>query len=251
MRVAVLLVAMVAGVPAAFAQTPPPASQTPPTTQTPPAIWAGVFSSAQADRGAAVVATHCTRCHGEGRSLSGDVFMLHWEGHNLARLLQKLQTMPPKSEVVLTTQQRIDAMAFLLQQNGFPAGANDLADDTAALANIAILPQGGPRPMQSGAIVATVGCLVRAPSNAWELTRATEPEATVLDPAAAGVKADRANGAINPSPGTKIFLLLNPFPDPAEHAGHTVEVKGLLIRNPAGDRMNVISVETLVDRCEQ
>jgi hypothetical protein len=159
--------------------------------------------------------------------------------------------MPPKSEVILTAQQRIDAMAFLLQQNGFPAGANDLAGDPAALTNIVILPQGGPRPMQSGAIVATVGCLVKGESNTWQLTHATEPEATVLEPATTGAKDDRANGAINPAPGTKTFLLLNPFPDPAEHAGHTVEVKGLLIRNPAGDRINVVSVETLVDRCEQ
>jgi hypothetical protein len=218
------------------------------TPQTPPAIWAGVFSAAQVGRGAAVVAAHCTRCHGEGRSLSGDVFMLHWEGHNLARLLQKLQTMPPKSETVLTPQQRMDAMAYLLQQNGFPAGPHDLADDTAALANILILPQGGPRPMQSGAIVATVGCLVKDANNAWLLTGATEPEATVLEP---GATRDRAAGAAAPAPGTKSFLLLNPFPDPAAHAGHTVEVKGLLIRNAAGDRINVVSVEALVDRCNQ
>jgi len=240
MRAAVLLTALVAGVPA-FAQAPSPA---PPA----PAIWTGVFNPAQAARGAAVVAAHCTRCHGEGRSLSGDVFMLHWEGHDLARLRQKLQTMPPKSEVVLTAQQRIDAMAFVLQQNGFPAGANELADDPAALANILILPQGGPRPMQSGAIVSTVGCLVKGANNAWQLTRATEPEATVLDP---GTNADRVNGAVNPAPGTKTFQLLNPFPDPSPHAGHTVEVKGLLIRMPAGDRINVVSVETLTDQCTQ
>jgi mono/diheme cytochrome c family protein len=253
MRVAVLLVALGAGV-SVFAQAAaetPQTPQIPQTPQTPPAIWAGVFSPAQAGRGAAVVATHCTRCHGEGRSLSGDVFMLHWEGHNLARLFQKLQTMPPKSEVLLTAQQRIDAMAYLLQQNGFPPGANDLADDTAALTNILIMPQGGPRPMQSGAIVATVGCLVKGASNAWQLTRATEPEATVLDPSATGAKDDRANGAVHPAHGTKTFQLLNPFPDPAEHAGHTVEVKGLLIRNLAGDRINVVSVETLADRCDQ
>ena len=240
MRAAVLLTALVAGVPA-FAQAPSPA---PPA----PAIWAGVFSPAQAARGAAVVAAHCTRCHGEGRSLSGDVFMLHWEGHDLARLRQKLQTMPPKSEVVLTAQQRVDAMAFVLQQNGFPGGASELADDPAALANILILPQGGPRPMQSGAIVSTVGCLAKSANNSWQLTRASEPEATVLEPSASG---NRANGAVSPVPGTLTFQLLNPFPDPTPHAGHTVEVKGLLIRLPAGDRINVVSVETLADQCSQ
>lgn len=262
MRVTVLLVALAVGVPSVAAVTgaaldarpaePQAAQPTPPQTpsqNSAPAIWAGVFSSAQAGRGAAVVAAHCARCHGEGRSLEGDVFMLHWEGHNLARLFQKLQTMPPKSDVLLTAQQRMDAMAFLLQQNGFPEGANDLPADTSALTNILILPQGGPRPMQSGAIVATVGCLVKGANNAWQLTRATEPEATVLDPGATGRNDNGANSAASPAAGTQSFQLLNPFPDPAEHAGHTVEVKGLLIRNPAGDRINVVSVETLVDRC--
>jgi cytochrome c553 len=98
MRVAVFLAALAAGAAPALAQAPAPASTTPPV------IWTGVFSTAQAGRGSAVVATHCTRCHGEGRALSGVVFMLHWVGHNLARLLQKLQTMPPRSEVVLTAQ---------------------------------------------------------------------------------------------------------------------------------------------------
>jgi cytochrome c5 len=80
MRVAFLLVALAVDV-SAFAQAAAQTAQTPPQNSppTPPAIWAGVFSPAQADRGAAVVATHCSRCHGEGRSLSGDVFMLHWE----------------------------------------------------------------------------------------------------------------------------------------------------------------------------
>jgi hypothetical protein len=250
MRVALLLAALVAGGPARplFAQAAAQTAQTPPTSQTRPAIWVGVFSAEQAGRGAAVVAAHCTRCHGQGRSLSGDVFMLHWEGHNLARLLQKLQTMPPKSEVVLTAQQRIDAMAFLLQQNGFPTGANDLTDETAALTNILILPQGGPRPMQSGALVSTIGCLMRGADNSWQLTRATEPEATVLEPGTGG---GRANGVGTPAPGSKSFQLLNPFPDPAPHGGHTVEVKGLLIRMTAGDRINVVSVETLTDQCSQ
>jgi hypothetical protein len=51
----------------------------------PSPIWKGVFGEAQAERGKAVVDTHCIRCHGLNRPLSGDPFMLHWEGHTVAR----------------------------------------------------------------------------------------------------------------------------------------------------------------------
>jgi len=99
--------------------------------------------------------------------------------------------------------------------------------------------------MQSGAIAATIGCL-RKTGGAWQLTRATEPQPTGLDVAKEAAPVDAASA---PPSGSNTFQLLNPFPDPSPHLGHTVEVKGLLIRNPAGDRINVVSVETLVDRC--
>jgi mono/diheme cytochrome c family protein len=241
MRAPVVLVAMTLAAAITGTSSAQPASK-----NSPPPIWAGVFSAEQAARGAEVIATHCTRCHGEGRALSGDVFMLHWEGHNLSKLFQKMQTMPPKSGgAIVTDQQRLDAMAYVLQQNGFPAGSTDLQADEAALTALVVLPRGGPRPMQSGAIAATVGCLSKT-GNTWQLTRATDPQPTGLEIE----KESRPTGAASPPPsGANTFQLLNPFPDPSAHIGHTVEVKGLLIRNSAGDRINVVSVETVAVEC--
>jgi hypothetical protein len=51
--------------------------------------------------------------------------------------------------------------------------------------------------------------------------------------------------------GTQTFRLLNVFPSPDPYKGHKVEAKGLLIRDPGGDRLNVTSVQTLAARCDK
>ena len=69
--------------------------------QDPPPIWAGVYTTAQAERGRAVVETHCSECHhedlsgGEGPALVGPTFMLKWEMQSVERLFHKIRdTMP-------------------------------------------------------------------------------------------------------------------------------------------------------------
>jgi hypothetical protein len=212
----------------------------------PPQIWNGVFSQTQADRGRPLVTAHCTQCHGQGRALNDEVFMLHWEGHDLARLFRKIRdTMPPGRNSGLTNSDKLDILAFMLQQNGFPAGAHDLAEDEIALREIRILPRGGPRPMQSGAVVQVTGCLAQPAAYQWQLTSATEPApATLEDTAGTPGDADLATAT-----GSQTFQLLNPFPSPATHVGRQVLVKGLLIRNPAGDRINVVRLEPLAATC--
>jgi hypothetical protein len=41
------------------------------------------------------------------------------------------------------------------------------------------------------------------------------------------------------------------FPNPAAHKGHTVRAKGFLIRQDAGDRINVVTLEMLDSRCRR
>jgi S-disulfanyl-L-cysteine oxidoreductase SoxD len=207
------------------------------TPSTPP-IWAGVFSAEQAERGRAVVLAHCTQCHGQTRSLSGDVFMLHWEGHDLGRLFRKIkETMPPGRATQLTDAEKIDALAYILQQNGFPAGVQDLAPEDAPLQSIRVIPRDGPRPMRNGSVVQLSGCLSPLPNAGWQLTDATEPAAAALDnnPPTDAAVAEAESGHLT-------FQLLSVFPSPAPHAGRKVFVKGLLIRNPSGDRVNVVSL---------
>src|SRR5215510_6914922 len=101
-----------------------------------PLIWTGVFSDAQAERGKAVLSARCASCHGRNQPLSGDGFMLHWEGHDVGRLFQKIRdTMPPRS-VAVPEQEKLDAVAYILQENGYPSGTKDLSVDVAVLTTI-------------------------------------------------------------------------------------------------------------------
>src|SRR5512134_3196342 len=67
-------------------------------------IWSGIFTAAQAERGRAVVQTHCAECHhedlsgGEGPALMGPTFMLKWETHSVERLFHKIRDTMPSME---------------------------------------------------------------------------------------------------------------------------------------------------------
>jgi mono/diheme cytochrome c family protein len=95
----------------------------------PPAIWKGVFTDTQAERGKAVFHAHCASCHdpseqGEAPLLSGDVFMSNWEGHSVGRLYTKIvDGMPANNADSVSVTQKRDAVAFILHENGFPSGA--------------------------------------------------------------------------------------------------------------------------------
>jgi len=97
--------------------------------QDPPRIWNGVYTSAQAERGATVFQSHCSECHhedlsgGEGPALVGNSFMVKWEMSSVERLFHKIRdTMPEVGSGNVTDAQKLDVVAFILQQNGYPAG---------------------------------------------------------------------------------------------------------------------------------
>jgi hypothetical protein len=209
-----------------------------------PPIWKGVFSAAQAERGKAVVDAHCIRCHAASRPLSGDLFMLHWEGHTVARLFRKMkETMPPNQADAVSDQEKLDALAFVLQQNGFPAGEADVAD-VDALAALHILPREGPRPMKTGMAAEVIGCLSKSTGSSWVVTNATDPAPSTVD------SSDLTAAAAAPL-GTQTFQLLFPPKDPEPLNGKKVHVIGLLIRHASGDRLNVIALAPVAQTCTQ
>src|SRR5262245_18226349 len=108
-------------------------------------VWDGVYTAAQADRGTAVYASHCSRCHGDTAAsrenpLSGERFADHWEARTLADLFRRIRdTMPPGASVVtVDAADKRDAMAYVLRQNGFPDGKAELPADDEGLAAIRI-----------------------------------------------------------------------------------------------------------------
>jgi mono/diheme cytochrome c family protein len=107
-------------------------------------VWAGVYTDAQADQGAAVYKAHCVSCHGDALAggeqvpaLRGVTFGATWEGVPLSDLFERLRkTMPPGKSGVLTRQEYAGVLAYLLRMNDMPAGNAPLASDQTALAVI-------------------------------------------------------------------------------------------------------------------
>jgi mono/diheme cytochrome c family protein len=222
--------------------------------QDPPRIWNGVYTSAQAERGATVFQSHCSECHhedlsgGEGPALVGNSFMVKWEMSSVERLFHKIRdTMPEVGSGNVTDAQKLDVVAFILQQNGYPAGTTELTDVQSALAAIRMVPRGGVAPPRSGALVQSIGCLKEGPGSGWTLAQGTDPQVTSRDPVSAEEK--KAMAAV--PPGTNSIELLSVYPRPAELVDNTVLVKGLFVSRPAGMRINVTSLELVRLKCGQ
>ena len=222
-------------------------------------VWDGVYTAAQAERGGAVYETRCRRCHAgdqhgvNGSSLAGEAFMLHWEGRTIDRLVRRIRdTMPPDAAGTMTETDAVDAVAFLLQRNSFPEGAIELALEPAVLAGIQIRSGAGPAVVRTGALVQTTGCLIQNRDDGWLLNDATEPEITTLDaePARARNPAEAARPAAI-ARGSRTIALVNVFPNPAEHKGHTMRATGFIVRQPAGDRINVVTLEMVDPKCDR
>jgi mono/diheme cytochrome c family protein len=99
----------------------------------------GVYTSAQAERGASIYAGSCASCHGadlvssdaEAPSLSGFSFTLNWADKTLAAKLERIRTtMPLNKPGSLEDQAYLDVIAHILAVNGYPAGDTELTPDS-------------------------------------------------------------------------------------------------------------------------
>jgi len=104
----------------------------------------GVYTDAQATRGAAIYKEKCASCHGPtlGGSLApplaGDAFAANWGGP-LSAIVDKIQaTMPANAMGSLTRAQAADVLAFMLQTSKFPAGRAELSSDDGALKTVTL-----------------------------------------------------------------------------------------------------------------
>jgi polar amino acid transport system substrate-binding protein len=109
-------------------------------------VWSRVYTSEQARRGETVFKDNCSVCHAEdltgadGPALKGELFTLLWEGRSLGRLFERVRRMPPRKAPLELDESR-DALAFILQANGYPAGERELSTDASSLEEIAIAPK--------------------------------------------------------------------------------------------------------------
>jgi mono/diheme cytochrome c family protein len=99
------------------------------TTHSLSAQSAGVYSAAQATAGATIYAAQCSQCHGvklegiSGPALAGPDFISKWTGQSADDLRDVIATqMPLTSPGSLKPDEVLDVLAYILQQNKYPAG---------------------------------------------------------------------------------------------------------------------------------
>lgn len=96
-------------------------------------------------------------------------------------------------------------------------------------------------------IVETVGCLAEGSNRSWTLTNAVEP----VKAARAGFsRPEEVKAAEGRGFGSQQIPLIGMTEmNPAPHRGHKVLIKGLLIKDGGGQRINVTSIKTVGDVC--
>ncbi len=216
-------------------------------------VWDGVYSTAQAERGKAHYEQGCASCHssGEGPSLVGDSFMRRWFEDSLNEVFVKIRaSMPENAPGSLSDAAYIDLVAFMLQANGFPAGAVDLTASPVLLSSVMIVGKGGPGgPVPNFSLVQVIGCLTQGPDSAWILTSGTEPTRT-REPGESSAADLSASGA-KPL-GSHVIRLMDLSPRARDSfKGQKVQLKGLLMREPKETRLNVTAAQTLGQSCSQ
>ena len=217
-------------------------------------IWDGVYSQAQAERGRNAYLATCARCHGDDLAgfrgaMDGKRFMEGWSEDTVHSLFHRIQsTMPPGAAGSLPEQSYVDIVAFFLSRNQFPTGNEDMT--VSGLDKIRIQDKDGPAPVPSFAMVHVIGCLTQESKETYKLTNATEA-VRVRDPSESTGEALEAAKAEPLGDATYELLRNVIYLDPQNSLGHKVEAKGFLIRNDAGDRINVSTLKPLSDSCSK
>jgi len=217
--------------------------------------WDGVFTAAQAERGKAnFLGGRCGGCHkldltgDRGPALKGDDFIAHWENGSVVTLYDKIrETMPPNSPNETTDDAKIDIVAYLLQQNGFPEGKGELRAEADSLGIIDLVRKGQTATIPNFSLVQVVGCLAQGANNAWTLTRTSDPVRTRdEEPTAAALRSAQEKAL-----GAQTFQLVSVMSfKPEEHQGQKMEARGLLYRDQDDARLNLTSMQLLNGSCQ-
>jgi mono/diheme cytochrome c family protein len=105
-----------------------------------------VYTQAQAVRGREAYMAECSGCHaddlggsGYAPAMKGNEFAQAWTGKTVGDFFDRARKlMPPDNPGSLAPDKYRDIIAFILQENRYPAGDRELMADSAALHAIAI-----------------------------------------------------------------------------------------------------------------
>jgi mono/diheme cytochrome c family protein len=110
---------------------------------------AGIYSEAQAVRGASLYEEHCSACHGSqlqgnpAAPLTGEAFRGRWEDgkHTLDDLYYIIRSlMPVSAPGSLSRAQYADVVAYILKVNKYPAGESELEPKAADMKGVILQP---------------------------------------------------------------------------------------------------------------
>ena len=140
MRFGVLLTIVIGAVSIGMSGSYVRAQQAPPRS-----VWDGVYTLAQAKRGA-LKSGLCTSCHGDGfkdggsPELVGPTFLEKWEGRSVGDLFDLIRlTMPDDDPGSLAREEYADLIAYILAVNKFPTGTTEIGISIEPLKQIQIL----------------------------------------------------------------------------------------------------------------
>jgi mono/diheme cytochrome c family protein len=220
----------------------------PTTTTTKNTVWDGVYTVEQATAGKQIYDRICSECHevGEAPKILGTEFLRAWFEQDLNTPFTKMRTsMPDDAPGTLPIENYVNVLSYLLQGAGFPAGTQPLTADADRLSAIMIVEEvGGSVPNFS--LVQVVGCLAQDGAGAWTLTKGSRPARTREPGVSPATELPALSGS---ALGTQTFQLIALPAARSDLKGHKVQAKGLLIRNPAGDRITITSIQGLSDTC--
>ena len=113
-------------------------SQTAEPDVTTQSVWEGVYSTAQAERGAGIFASDCTECHPVGQ-FGDPSYIETWAGQTVDALFALIRRqMPYENPGSLSRREYEDVLAYVLSLCGPPAGDADLKSRGGALRGIVI-----------------------------------------------------------------------------------------------------------------
>jgi mono/diheme cytochrome c family protein len=213
-----------------------------------------VYTDAQADRGAMQFQSNCAKCHEgadvDGPPLQGGPFIDRWREDTLAALFGFMKTrMPRDSPGKLSDAAYRDVLAFLLKTNDYPSGARELSAD--AVNSTLLVGKDGPKPLPTNALVRVAGCIAAGANNSVMLSKATSLARSISGDST--TPEELKDSAARPL-GSQSFRLQN-LDDLKggfkleTYAGKKVQVKGVLVHQSAGDRINVLSLEAVGSGC--
>ena len=219
-------------------------------------VWDGIFTTAQADAGKQSAA-RCQGCHGpelngtdRAPALKGPAFLANWEDGSVNRLFVKVRdTMPPGNTDSLPPETKLNIVAHLLRENGFPGGTSELTANAETLDALQITKKGADAGVPNFALVQVVGCWTginwpggRSRKRASPSSRATAtPSAAALKAAEAKPLGRQTFGLVSVDAATKSGAL----------NGRKVEARGLLYRDGASADLNLTSIKPVSSDCSK